>query len=70
VGKREVEHGVIATLCYNKEKYADLPLNIKNAYKDKMTIFASCLGCSNIEFPKELLSKKTGQPLATGDEVD
>ena len=35
-----------------------------------MTLHASCLGRTDINFPKELPSKKTGQPLATGDDVN
>ena len=76
IGKRAAEHNVTPTLCYYKEKYLDLPLTetsvrrFKNAYKDEVAIFASCMGRTDIEFLKELSSKKSGRPLATGDEVD
>ena len=76
VGKRAAEHGVTATLRHYKGKYPELPLSetsvrrYMNAYKDEMTLRASCLGHTDIDFPKELPSKKVGRPLATGDDVD
>ena len=65
VRKRATEHGVTATLHYCKGKYPELPLSETsvhryiNAYKDKMTLHASCLGHTDIDFPKELPSKKS-----------
>ena len=41
-----------------------------NAYKNEMTLYTSCLGHTDIDFPKELPSKKVGRSLATGDDVD
>ena len=77
LGKQAAEHGVTATIRYYDDKYPGLPWltetsvrRFKDACEDEMKLYVGCLGSTDIEFPKELPNKKTGRPLATGDEVD
>ena len=79
VGKRAVEYGVAATIRHYGIKYPDLVLKessvrrFKNAYQECIKLNLDCLGAAGLETPgfaKELPNKKTGCPLATGEEID
>ena len=79
VGKRAAEHGITATIRYYGKKYPDLALKessvhrFKNAYQERIKLNFHCLGATGLEsagFAKELPNKKTGRPLATGEEID
>ena len=78
VGKRAVEYGVAATIRHYGIKYPDLVLKessvrrFKNAYQECIKLNLDCLGAAGLETPgfaKELPNKKTGCPLATGEEI-
>ena len=72
-GKRAAEYGVTATIRYYGKRYPDLALKessvrrFKNAYQERIKLN---LHCQDAEFAKELLNKKTGHPLITGEEID
>ena len=79
VGKRAVEYGVTATIRHYEIKYPGLVLKessvrrFKNTYQERIKLNLDCLGAAGLETPgfaKELCNKKTGRPLATGEEID
>ena len=79
VGKRAAEYGVTATIRHYGKKYPDLVLKessvrrFKNAYQERIKLNLYCLGATGsgkADFSKELPNKKTGCPLATGEELD